>query len=182
MELLNTELFLFCPRERCPIYQSEENIIIKYGTYLTKSDLIPRQLFYCKKGAHQFSETSHSDLWGKQGSFKEYEQTAKLKCYGLHECQIADVLQRDERTVLTWSKALSEKSFNFHIWFCSLFELVIRFLQMDELWSYVGSKKQQFWIFTALDVPTRFWFFFAFGKRTNITAKRLLGQVYLLGT
>lgn len=181
MELLNTELSLFCPRRGCPHYQSEENRIIKYGKYKTKSDPIPRQLLYCKKGAHQFSETAYSELWGKQGSFKEDEQTAKLKGYALHECQIADVLERDERTILTWSTAISQKSFRFHMWLCSTVGLVIRFLQMDELWSYVTSKARQFWVFIAFDVPTRFWIGFACGKRTNATAKRLVGQVYRLG-
>jgi len=31
MELLTTEFARFCPRRGCPQYQSEENIIIKYG-------------------------------------------------------------------------------------------------------------------------------------------------------
>ena len=52
---------------------------------------------------------------------------------------------------------------------------------MDELWSYVTSKTQQFWVFASLDVPTRFWIGFACGKRTNATAKRLVEQVFLLG-
>ena len=32
MERLNTELSWFCPRRSCPHYQSENNVIIKYGT------------------------------------------------------------------------------------------------------------------------------------------------------
>jgi hypothetical protein len=33
----------------------------------------PKQMYYCHDGKHRFSETKYSDLYQKQGSFKEYE-------------------------------------------------------------------------------------------------------------
>jgi hypothetical protein len=85
----NTALTLFCTRKSCKYYQSTENTITKDGVYTTKSDSEPRQMFYCHGGKHRFSETGHSDLFGKHGSFKEYEQTAKLISYGLATDAIA---------------------------------------------------------------------------------------------
>jgi DNA-binding CsgD family transcriptional regulator len=56
-----------------------------------------------------YSETSYSGLWGKQGSFKEYEQAAKLFCYGLSSDEIADVLGKDVRTITTWLLSMGEE-------------------------------------------------------------------------
>ena len=58
--------------------------------------------------------------------------------------------------------------------------ILIRFLQLDELWSFMGSKAHQLWVFAALDVPTRFWVVFTTGKRTYKNAKILVGLLYLL--
>ncbi|MFI3188332.1 MAG: hypothetical protein QX190_02055 [Methylococcales bacterium] len=60
-----------------------DNKITKDGVYTTKNDGVVRQMFYCGKGEHRFSETGYCDLFGKQGSFKEYEQMCKLSGYGL---------------------------------------------------------------------------------------------------
>jgi hypothetical protein len=94
---LNVELNLFCPRRGCPYHRSLDNKITKDGTYTTKNDSVVRQMFDCGKGEHRFSETGYSDLFGKHGSFKEYEQMCKLSCYGLSVDAIADVLLKDSR-------------------------------------------------------------------------------------
>jgi len=66
-------------------------------------------MYYCHGGGHRFSETHYSELKHKQGSMKEYEQTAKLSCYGLASEQIADVLDRDVRTIEHWLSGLGKK-------------------------------------------------------------------------
>ncbi len=116
----------------------------------------------------------------EHGSFKEYSQVAKLKSEGLSNEPIADVMDKDERTIERWNEAISEKSRLWHINLCSMIGIVIRFLQLDELWSFMSSKAQQLWVFAALDVPTRFWVVFTTGKRTHQNAKLLVGLVYWL--
>jgi len=37
-------------------------------------------MFNCGKEKHRFSEMGYCDLFGKHGSFKEYEQMSKLSC------------------------------------------------------------------------------------------------------
>ncbi len=59
-------------------------------------------MFNCGKEKHRFSETGYCDLFGKHGSFKEYEQMSKLSCYGLSADAIADVLLKDTRTTKTF--------------------------------------------------------------------------------
>ena len=65
----------------------------------------------------RFSEMSYSDLINKKGSDKEYRQTLKLINYGLSAEQIADVLEKDPRTIEVWLRAIAEKSKNFRA-FC----------------------------------------------------------------
>jgi len=171
---VNTDLSLFCTRESCPCCQSADNKITKDGFYTTKTDPMPRQMFYCHNGRHRFSETGYSKLFGKHGSFKEYEQAAKLAAYGLSAEQIADVLGRDIRTVETWLKAIGQKGQQFHIFVCLAIKIKILFLQMDEMWSYIKNKKRQLWVFIALEAETKFQICFELGSRTICTANRLV--------
>ena len=178
---VNTDLSLFCPRKSCQWYQSADNKITKDGIYTTKSDSVPRQMFYCHKGEHRFSETGYSELFGKHGSFKEYVQAAKLVAHGLSAEPIADVLERDIRTVETWLKAISKKGQQFHLFLCLAIKINIIFLQMDELWSYVINKKKQLWVFIALESESKFQICFELGSRTVYTAKRLVKTLKKLG-
>ncbi len=178
---VNTDLPLFCPREGCVCYQIYDNKITKDGMYTTKSDSVPRQMFYCHGGGHRFSETGYSELFGKNGSFKEYEQAAKLSTYGLSADAIADVLGRDVRTVLQWLPALGHKGQQLHLFLCLSIGINIIFLQMDELWSYLKNKSRQLWVFIALESETKFLVNFELGSRTICTANRLVKGLRQLG-
>ena len=102
---------------------------------------VARQMFYCAGGQHRFSETGYSQLFCKHGNFKEYEQAAKMSCLGFSTDGIADVLSKDPRTIATWQRSISKKANIFHESIYLMATLVTFFLQMDELWSYLGSKK-----------------------------------------
>ncbi|MFI3220164.1 MAG: hypothetical protein QX189_13770 [Methylococcales bacterium] len=65
-------------------------------------------MFYCRGGEYRFSETGYSALFGKHGSFKKYEQVAKLSCYGLSSLAIADVLELDQRTMEMQQRCISK--------------------------------------------------------------------------
>ena len=177
MNEVNTALYIFCPRKSCPLYGKPVNQINKDGVYNTKSDNHHRQMFYCHGGHHRFSETGFSELFGKHGSFKEYEQTSKLSSHGLSTEAIADVLAKDERTIASWQKAIGHKAERFHFFLCLSIQMNILFLQMDELWSYLKNKKQQLWVFISLEANTKFWLTFQLGSRTRHTANRLVAPL-----
>ena len=178
---VNTELALFCPEPKCSYYQKTDNKITKDGMYKTQFDSKPRQRYKCHGGNHRFSETQYSDLYKKRGSFKEYEMVAKMLSYGLSHEQVADILERDVRTIEQWVKAVSKKSEYFHIFICLALKLNLSFIQLDELWSFLKSKSHQLWVFIGIDVPTRFWINFELGSRTNHTASRLVSQIKRFG-
>ncbi len=171
---VNTDLPLFCPREGCVCYQAYDNKITKDGIYKTKSDAVPRQMYYCHGGGHRFSETGYSEFFAKHGSFKEYEQAAKMITHGLSIDAVADVLGRDVRTVAQWLPALGHKGQQMHLFLCLSIGISILFLQMDELWSYLKCKSRQLWVFIALESETKFWINFESGSRTVNTATRLV--------
>ena len=171
----------YCPCPNCDYYEDPDNYITKDGTYRVAGEVGRRQRLKCHFGGHRFSETRYSALFVHHGSFQEYEQTAKMTAYGMSAAQIADVLLRDERTVLGWQQALGKKCKTFHLSVCSLIGMVLTFLQMDEIWSYLKRKKQQLWVFITLEARTKFWVNFELGSRTSWTATRLLsGLVYLM--
>ena len=174
---LDNTLNLFCPRITCPYYQELDNIITKDGVYTTKGDGVPRQMFCCKKGNHRFSETGYSDLFGKHGSFKDYEQMCKLSCYGLSTDAIADVLDKDSRTIATWQRGVANKSNRFHNVVCLSITLTVLFIQMDELWSFLRNKNNPLWVFVGFEVDSRFWMNFELGSRTTHTATKLVKRL-----
>jgi IS1 family transposase len=173
----NIESKLFCPRRDCPCYQSLDNHITKDGVYTTKNDGVVRQMFNCGKGKHRFSETGYCDLFGKHGSFKEYEQMSKLTCYGLSADAIADVLLKDPRTIAAWQRGVSKKANLFHDVICLSVTLTVLFIQMDELWSFLRNKSSQLWVFVGFEVDSRFWINFELGSRTTHTATKLVTRI-----
>jgi hypothetical protein len=170
----------FCPKKDCPCYQSLNNKITKDVTKKLKLSGERRQMYYCHGGQHRFCETAYSDLWRKQGSEKEYIQTTKLSTYGLSAEQIADVLERNVRTIEGWLSGISEKSQRFHESICLMVGVTLQFLQMDELWSYLRKKNRQIWVFLALDTISKFWINFELGSRTNHTANRFVRNLKVL--
>jgi len=178
---LNTQIPIFCPCPECEQYQNQDNKITKDGVYRTKSDPIPRQMLYCHGGKHRFSETRYSDLFHKQGSFKEYEQAAKMSNYGLSIEQIANVLSRDVRTVEPWLTAIANKSKQFHWFICLAMQLNLLYIQLDEIGSYLVTKGKPLWVFIALEAHTKFWIGFELGSRTVYTANRMILQVKRFG-
>ena len=174
MDHLPPHFKLFCPRRDCPCYQSLDNHITKDGIYTTKNDRVVRQMFNCGQGKHRFSETGYCELFGKHGSFKEYEQMSKLTCYGLSVDAIADVLLKDTRTIATWQRGVSKKASRFHDVICLSIPLTVLFIQMDELWSFLRNKTSQLWVFVGFEVDSRFWMNFELGSRSTHTATRLV--------
>ncbi len=96
--------------------------------------------------------------------------------------QIADVLERDARTIENWVRAIGEKSERFHNFIFVFIGITIEFLQMDELWSYLKNKRRQLWIFIALESQSKFWVNFELGSRTNYTANRLVKRLKNIST
>lgn len=178
---INTKLPLFCPCQECDFYQKVDNKITKDGLYKTQNDKTPRQMYFCHGGKHRFSETRYSDLYKKQGSFKEYEMASKMGSYGLSQEQIADVLERDVRTIEEWLQAVGKIRCQFHLFVCLTVQLKLFFLQMDELWSFCKAKSHQLWVFIAFESQSKFWINFELGSRTNHTANRLVAQVKRFG-
>ncbi len=132
-----------------------------------------------EKASTVFLKRGYSDLFGKHGSFKEYEQMSMLSCYVL-----ADVLLKDTRTIATWQRGVSKKANLFHDVICLSITLTVVFIHIDELWSFLRNKSpiQNIQIYSSgYDYPT-------FSRSTEFidatssfaVTPRLVGQQVLL--
>jgi IS1 family transposase len=59
--------------------------------------------------------------------------------------------------------------------------IILQFVQMDKLWSYLKRKKCQLWVFISFEVSSRFWLGFELGSRTLHRANRLVAQFKRFG-
>ena len=100
-----------------------------------------------------------------------------LFCYGLHAEAISDILNKDVRTIHEWQSALGGKAKSFHISICILLKLCIGSLQMDEIWSFLGNKVKQLWLFAGIEPDTKFWLHFELGSRTKHNATKLVAGI-----
>jgi len=168
---------LYCPHCHTCNKDDERPLIIKNGHYKTTNDDSLRQRFLCIPCGKTFSEKIYSELYRKGGSYKEFTQTAKLASYGLSTDAIADVLERDRRTIQVWIDSLGVKSHSFHIFVCTLLSLTIHKLQMDEIWSYVCNKSKQLWLFAGIDPDSKLLLHIELGSRTKNTALKLVAGI-----
>ena len=178
---IQTELPLFGPGQEGYFYQQVDNKITKDGIYQTQNDQTPRPMYFGHGGKPRFSETRSSDLSNKPGSFKEYEMASKMGSYGLSAGPIAEVLERDIRTIEEWLAAIGKNSEQFHLFLWITLRVKLLLLQLDELWSFCPAKNHQLWVVIALDATSKFWLGFELGSRTNYTASRLVAQIKRVG-
>jgi hypothetical protein len=101
----------------------------------------------------------------------------KLSGYGLSTDAIADVLDKDSRTIATWQRGVANKSNRFHDVVCLSITLTVLFIQMDELWSFLRNKNNPLWVFVGFEVDSRFWMNFELGSRTTHTATKLVKRL-----
>ena len=106
---------------------------------------------------------------------------AKMSTYGLSTKQIADVLERDERTILEWQKALGQKCESFHLALCTLIGLT---LMSIVIWMKSGptcrNRSVNYGCSSPRSAQTKFWVNFELGSRTSHTAHRLLRNLVAL--
>jgi IS1 family transposase len=112
---------------------------------------------------------------------KQYEQVAKLSTYGLASEAIAEVFNREPRTIDNWLSAIGRKNEQFQLFICLTSKLKLMFLPLDELWSYCRAKYHKLWVFIGLEAATKFWINFELGSRTQHTAYRLVKQTRSFG-
>jgi len=100
-----------------------------------------------------------------------------MNCFCASCDQIAEIDDRDARTIEKWLKAIGNKAEQFHMFIWRAYQLNLLFVLLSELWSFLCNKSHQLWVFISLDAPTKFGINFELGSRTNNTASRLVLQL-----
>jgi len=76
-----------------------------------------------------------------------------------------------------WQRCISKKYDKFQPFICTLLTLNLLFSHKDELWSYLGKKQKQLWVFIGFEVESRFWINVELGSRTTHTATKLVSGI-----
>jgi IS1 family transposase len=94
---------------------------------------------------------------------------------GVDKSAIARIKHMSWTTVASWLElaAVYARRFNVRM----LRGFVIYELQVDEIRTFVNSKKKVMWIFTALEVWSRLWICFVVGRRNYGNVKRVIFSV-----
>ena len=103
----------------------------------------------------------------------------KLYMCGVPISWIALVTLKQEKTIERWMSKIGPQCENIikHELDRRNHNFTSKYLQLDELWSYVWSKKAKIWIWTGIDASTRLLIAFHIGDRTKDSAEKLIKVV-----
>ena len=137
------------------------------------------QEYKCNRCGARFNRRKGTPLEGLRTPIYFILMAIFMYMCGVSVAMIADVTGKQEKTVERWIRRIAphcerlikqELSKQNHS-FTSLY------LQMDELWSYLWTKKNKVWIWTGIDVVTRLFIAFYIGDRSGNSAKALLETI-----
>ena len=137
------------------------------------------QEYKCKRCGTRFNRKKGTALEGLRTPIHVIVMAMAMYMCGVGVAMIADVTGKQEKTVERWirriaphcegliKQELSKRNHGF----------TSRYLQMDELWSYLWRKKTKVWIWAGIDVVTRLFIAFHIGDRSGNSAKALIERI-----
>jgi len=163
-----------CQNESCSNYgKFKEGNIIRHSMYKTKQGR--RRRFLCKICNMTFSCTKGTAYYRLHKSRTEFDEVAQMTVEGSGISSISRIKHFARNTISKWQYMASQYAGRFNDNKLNNVELVE--LQLDEIQSFVGRKKNQIWIFTAIEVWSRLWISHLVGKRNYRNVKSLLSDV-----
>jgi transposase-like protein/IS1 family transposase len=167
-----------CPNPQCPDYgKFDSGNIVRHTFYKTKSGR--RRRFRCRTCKQIFSSTSGTPYYRLHKSRRLFDEAAQMTVDGVSKSAIARIARLSWNTVARWHTLMARASRHFLDHQLSGFEIIE--LQADEIKTFVQRKKDEHWIFTALEVWSRLWISYQTGRRSFRNIKKLLGEVWQHG-
>ena len=103
-------------------------------------------------------------------------QALHMQMKGMCAADISEILEVSPDTVQGWLDRGGEHSQRLHQRLCK--DLVLRYIQLDELATKVRNRSKQVWVWTGMDVTTKLWVAWVVGERSQKDATGLLHQIY----
>jgi len=154
---------LSCPNSECALFGNRDAANVGlHGFYKTKSG--KRRRYRCLTCGATFCSTKGTPYYRLQHHRNTFDEVASLSVEGVNKSAISRVKGISWNTVHRWLERAAAccRRFNDR----NTFGLEIPELQADELRTFVGGKERAAWIFTAIDVWSRFWPSTIIGKRS----------------
>ena len=161
----------FCPNNECQLYgQSGKGNVLRYGFFHLKRR--KRRRYRCKTCGHTFCSTTGTVYHRIHKSRNIFDEVCSLSVNGVSKSTIARVKRLSWNTVSRWLERAANvaKEFNEH----RLRGFVLHELQLDEIRTFLDSKKRPIWIITAIEVWSRLWPSCVLGRRNYRNIRKLL--------
>ena len=151
--------------------------IVCHGWFNTESGR--RRRYRCKRCGATLSTNTGTAYSGLRCSRKAFDQVDSLRVEGVSISATARVTGHSRNTIARWLEraARAAESFTRHI----LRDFPILELQADELFTFVGSKRQPIWLFAIIEVSSRLWAGSRLGRRSYRNTTAVLNDVILRG-
>ena len=158
-----------CPNVAC----LNADRVIRHGFYRTRSGR--RRRYRCQACGRTFSSTSGTPYHRLQHRRSTFDEVAALSVEGVSKSAIARAKRLAWNTVDRWIEKAGAccRRFNHE----RIYELNVQEIQVDEIRTMVGGKRQPVWIFTTIDVWSRLWPSTVVGRRSYRNTRALLRDV-----
>ena len=164
---------VFCPFHSCSLFgkKGEENIIL-HSFYKTSQGR--RRRYRCKDCGKTFSSTFGTAYYRLQKSKTSFDNVATMSVNGVDKSSISRMTGLSWTTIERWLEIAALYAQNFNEQYLKGYDITE--VQADEIRTFVGSRKNVQWLFTAIEVSSRLWISMVVGKRNYQNLKRSLWQ------
>ena len=164
---------VFCPFPSCSLFgkKGEENIIL-HSFYKTSQG--SRRRYRCKECRKTFSSTYGTAYYRLQSSRASFDNVATMSVNGVDKSSISRMTGLSWTTIERWLEIAALYAHNFNDKYLKGYDITE--VQADEIRTFVDSKKNVQWLFTAIEVSSRLWISWVVGKRNDQNMKRSLWQ------
>ncbi|KKL23179.1 hypothetical protein LCGC14_2427980, partial [marine sediment metagenome] len=161
----------FCPNNECQLYgQSGKGNVLRYGFFHLKRR--KRRRYRCKTCGHTFCSTTGTVYHRIHKSRNIFDEVCSLSVNGVSKSTIARVKRLSWNTVSRWLERAAKAAKQFSK--LRLRGFVLHELQLDEIRTFLDSKKRPIWIITAIEVWSRLWPSCVLGRRNYRNIRKLL--------
>jgi IS1 family transposase len=163
-----------CPNGECEQHgRPDSGNVVLHGYSKVKGGR--RRRYRCTTCGKTFGVTTGTPYKRLQHSMRSFDRVAALSVEGVNKSAIARLEGLSWNTVARWLELAAALARRFNAKHLRGHELVE--LQLDEMNTFLQSRKQQTWVFASIDVWSRLWPASLVGSRTSRNTRRFVRSV-----
>jgi len=163
-----------CPNDECEQHgRLDAGNVVLHGYSRVKGGR--RRRYRCTACGRTFGATTGTPYKRLQHSRRRFDRVAALSVEGVNKSAIARLEGLSWNTVARWLERAATLARRFNAKHLRGHELVV--LQLDEMNTFLQSRKRQTWVFASIDVWSRLWPATLVGSRTYRNTRRFVRSV-----